>query len=75
VAVATGELTPADGNEISKLIDTWVKAFETAELAARLERFVIYGSYAKRSKTTDFFDSQPTCKLAFDPTVRDLFEK
>lgn len=37
-AVATGELTPADAGEISKLIDTWVKAFETAELAERLER-------------------------------------
>lgn len=37
-AVATGELTPADAGEISKLIDTWVRAFETAELAERLER-------------------------------------
>ncbi|MGY4461535.1 hypothetical protein [Bradyrhizobium sp. LB13.1] len=37
-AVATGELTPADAGEIAKLIDTWVKSFETAELAARLER-------------------------------------
>ena len=37
-AVATGELTPADAGEISKLIDVWVKAFETAELSARLER-------------------------------------
>ena len=25
VAIATGELTPADANEISKLIDTWLK--------------------------------------------------
>jgi len=37
-AVATGELTPADAGEISKLIDTWVKAFETAELATRVEK-------------------------------------
>ncbi|MVT52525.1 hypothetical protein GPL17_18760 [Bradyrhizobium yuanmingense] len=37
-AVASGDLTPADAGEISKLIDTWVKAFETAELAERLER-------------------------------------
>ncbi|MDA9477838.1 hypothetical protein XI03_25820 [Bradyrhizobium sp. CCBAU 65884] len=37
-AVANGELTPADAGEISKLIDTWVKAFETAELSERLER-------------------------------------
>jgi hypothetical protein len=37
-AVAMGELTPADAGEISRLIDTWVKAFETAELAERLER-------------------------------------
>jgi len=37
-AVATGELTPADASEICKLIDTWVRAFETSELAERLER-------------------------------------
>ncbi|OKO69707.1 DUF5681 domain-containing protein [Bradyrhizobium sp. AS23.2] len=37
-AVATGELTPADAGEISRLIDTWVKAFETAELTERLGR-------------------------------------
>ncbi|MES5482435.1 hypothetical protein QMZ05_06720 [Bradyrhizobium sp. INPA03-11B] len=37
-AAATRELTPSDAGEISKLIDTWVKAFETAELAERLER-------------------------------------
>jgi hypothetical protein len=32
-AVAAGELTPADAGEISKLIEAYVKAFETAELA------------------------------------------
>jgi hypothetical protein len=37
-AVAAGELTPADAAEIGKLIDSFVKAFETAELAERLER-------------------------------------
>lgn len=37
-AVSTGELTPADAGEISRLVDTYVKAFETAELADRLER-------------------------------------
>lgn len=37
-AVSTGELTPADAGEISKLVDTYVKAFGTAELADRLER-------------------------------------
>lgn len=37
-AVATGELTPADAGEISKLIETYVKAFEMAELAERLDR-------------------------------------
>lgn len=37
-AVAAGELTPADAGEISKLIETYVRAFETAELAERLER-------------------------------------
>jgi hypothetical protein len=38
VAVATGEITPADAGEISRLIEAYVKAFETAELAERLER-------------------------------------
>ena len=37
-AVAAGDLTPADAGEISKLIETYVRAFETAELAERLER-------------------------------------
>jgi hypothetical protein len=37
-AVAAGELTPADAVEIGKLIDSFVKAFETAELAERLDR-------------------------------------
>ena len=35
---ASGELTPADTGEISRLIEAYVKAFETAELAERLER-------------------------------------
>ena len=38
VAVAAGEITPADAGEISKLIEVYVKAYETAELAERLER-------------------------------------
>jgi hypothetical protein len=37
-AVAAGELTPTDAAEIGKLIDSYVRAFETAELADRLER-------------------------------------
>ena len=37
-AVAAGEITPADAGEISKLIEAYVKAFETAELVERLER-------------------------------------
>jgi hypothetical protein len=37
-AVAAGELTPADAAEMGKLIDSYVKAYETAELANRLER-------------------------------------
>jgi len=37
-AVAAGEITPADAGEISKLVEAYVKAFETAELADRLER-------------------------------------
>ena len=37
-AVATGEITPADAAEIGKLIDSYVKAYETAELAELAER-------------------------------------
>ncbi len=37
-AVAAGDLAPADAGEISKLIETYVKAFETAELVERVER-------------------------------------
>ena len=37
-AVAAGEMTPADATELGKLIDSYVKAYETAELAERLER-------------------------------------
>ncbi|KRR06203.1 hypothetical protein CQ12_11495 [Bradyrhizobium jicamae] len=37
-AVAAGEITPADAAEVGKLIDSYVKAYETAELAGRLER-------------------------------------
>jgi hypothetical protein len=33
-----GDLTTADAGEISKLIETYVKAFETAELVERVER-------------------------------------
>jgi hypothetical protein len=37
-AVAAGDLTPADAGEISKLIEAFVKVFETAELAERVKR-------------------------------------
>jgi hypothetical protein len=37
-AVAAGELTPAEASEISKIIDTYVRAVETSELAIRLDR-------------------------------------
>jgi len=37
-AVAAGDMTPADASEISKLLDTWIKVFETSELADRLDR-------------------------------------
>ena len=36
-AVSSGEITPADAGEITKLLDAYVKAFETAELAERIE--------------------------------------
>ena len=37
-AVAAGELTPAEASEISKIIDTYVRAVETSKLATRLDR-------------------------------------
>jgi hypothetical protein len=37
-AVADGDLTPMEAAELSKVIDGYVRAIETAELAARLER-------------------------------------
>lgn len=37
-AVSAGEITPSDAGEISKLVDAYVKAYETADLAGRLER-------------------------------------
>jgi hypothetical protein len=37
-AVASGEITPTDAAEVGKLIDSYVKAYEAAELAERLDR-------------------------------------
>jgi hypothetical protein len=37
-AVAAGDLTPADAGEISKLLETYVKVFEAAELVERVAR-------------------------------------
>ena len=37
-AVSTGELTPSEAAEVGKLVDGYVKATETNELAGRIER-------------------------------------
>jgi Family of unknown function (DUF5681) len=37
-AVADGELTPMEAAELSKVVDGYTRAVETADLAARLER-------------------------------------
>ena len=37
-AVAAGEITPAEASEISKLVDTYVKAVEATDLADRISR-------------------------------------
>jgi hypothetical protein len=37
-AVAAGEITPSEASEISKLVDTYVKAVEATELAERISR-------------------------------------
>jgi hypothetical protein len=37
-AVAAGDVTPNEGSEFAKVIDTYVKAFHTAELDERVAR-------------------------------------
>jgi Family of unknown function (DUF5681) len=37
-AVAAGDITPAEASEISKLVDTYVKAVEAVELGERIAR-------------------------------------
>ena len=37
-AVASGDLTPAEANELAKLIDTFTRAIEARELDERLKR-------------------------------------
>jgi hypothetical protein len=37
-AVAAGEITPAEAAEISKLVDTYVKAVEATDLSERIEK-------------------------------------
>ena len=37
-AVASGEITPSDAAEVGKLIEAYVKVYETAELVERIER-------------------------------------
>ena len=38
VAVAEGELTPMEAAELSKVVEGYTRAVETADLAARLSR-------------------------------------
>ena len=37
-AVADGELTPMEARELSRVVDGYTRAVETADLAARLDR-------------------------------------
>jgi hypothetical protein len=37
-AVATGNITPSEATEIAKVIDAYVKAYQTAELDQRVAR-------------------------------------
>ncbi len=37
-AVAKGDITPAEASEVSKIVDVYVRAVETTELAERLAR-------------------------------------
>jgi hypothetical protein len=43
-SVAAGEITPTDAAEVGKLIDSYVKVYETAELAERAGRAAWSGS-------------------------------
>ena len=42
-AVAEGSVTPSEAGELSKMVDTFVKAVETQELEARLARLEAVG--------------------------------
>jgi hypothetical protein len=37
-AVSTGDLTPAQASDVTRLLDAYVKAFEAAELDERVKR-------------------------------------
>jgi hypothetical protein len=37
-AVASGQVTPGEASEVAKLVDSYVRAVEATELAARIER-------------------------------------
>ena len=37
-AVAGGEITPAEAVEVGKLVDSYIRAAETADLAERIRR-------------------------------------
>jgi hypothetical protein len=37
-AVSVGDLTPVEASDVARLLDAYVKAFEAAELAERVER-------------------------------------
>ena len=38
IARGSGEITPTEASEIGKLVDSYVRAVEATELAARIER-------------------------------------
>lgn len=37
-AVASGRITPAEASDVGKLVESYVKAIEAADLSARIER-------------------------------------
>jgi hypothetical protein len=47
-AVASGEITPTEASEIGKLVDSYVRAVEATELAARIERLERMASHTPR---------------------------
>jgi hypothetical protein len=59
-AVAGGELTPMEAAELSKVLDSYTRAVETADLAARLAR--LEQAQKKIGDLRNAYHRRPTAK-------------